>query len=45
MNNFPKKPTLLTLCGDHSNYTFEQNDYKTAGREFDFKTIFKTEFY
>jgi hypothetical protein len=27
-----KSARLLALCGDHSNYTFEQAGYKTTGR-------------
>ncbi|CAH1380300.1 unnamed protein product [Tenebrio molitor] len=27
MNNIPKNPRLLALCGDHLNYTFEQDGY------------------
>jgi hypothetical protein len=30
----PKSARILALCGDHSNYTFEQAGYNTAGREF-----------
>jgi hypothetical protein len=26
-----KSARLLALCGDHSNYTFEQAGYKTTG--------------
>jgi hypothetical protein len=33
MNNIPKNARTLALCGDHSNYTFEQADYNTAGRD------------
>jgi hypothetical protein len=32
MNNIPKSARTLALCGDHSNYTFEQAGYYTAGR-------------
>jgi hypothetical protein len=28
----PKSARILALCGDHSNYTFEQAGYNTAGR-------------
>jgi hypothetical protein len=36
MNNIPKKRArTLALCGDHSNYTFEQAGYNTAGRDHD----------
>jgi hypothetical protein len=29
----PKSARTLALCGDHSNYTFEQAGYNTAGRD------------
>jgi hypothetical protein len=32
MNNIPKSARTLALGGDHSNYTFQQAGYNTAGR-------------
>jgi hypothetical protein len=35
-----KSARTLALCGDHSNYTFEQAGYNTAGR--DSKTVYRS---
>jgi hypothetical protein len=32
MNNIPKKHPYTSALRDHSNYTFEQAGYNTAGR-------------
>jgi hypothetical protein len=32
-----KNARTLALCGDHSNYTFEQAGYNTAGRAFAYR--------